>query len=146
MRRFVSMNCGAGVDTAFDRRKRLRFALEYERQRAAYALAHDDDDAALAVLIDRKAAVAAVFLVISRLHVTAEIGAIDFDFAAGFQRLDFRRHRLPDFVGHDVGRLVLAIEVARELQSAMSLRAVDEDRDRQKVSRDRKLAAGEDRP
>lgn len=144
MGRFVGVNRGGGVDTGFKRRNRLRFALENERQRAAFALAHDDDDAALAVLIDRKAAIAAVFLVVGRLHVTAEIGAVDFDFPAGFQRIDFRSHRLADFVGHDVGRLVLAVEIARELQGAMALCAVDEDGDRQKVSRDRKLAARED--
>lgn len=144
MGRFVGVNRGASVDTSLKSRNRLRFALENERQRAAFALAHNDDDAALAILIDRKPAVAAVFLVVGWLHVTAEIGAVDFDFAAGFHRLDFGRHRLADFVGHDVGRLILAVEIAGELQGAMALRAVDEDRDRQKVSRDRQLAAGED--
>ena len=50
-------------------------------QRVAVALAHDDDDVALAGLVARKATVAAVLLVVRRLHVAAEIGAIDFDVA-----------------------------------------------------------------
>ena len=38
--------------------------LEHEGKRAAPALAHDDHDAALAVLVDRKATIAAIFLVV----------------------------------------------------------------------------------
>ena len=54
VRGFVSVNYGAGVDTAFQRRERTGFGLEHERKRAAVALASDDHNAALAVLIDRK--------------------------------------------------------------------------------------------
>lgn len=48
-------------------------------------------------------------------------------------------------MGHHESRLVLAIQVAAELEGAMALRAVDEDGDCQEVIADRKLTAGEDR-
>jgi hypothetical protein len=48
-------------------------------------------------------------------------------------------------VSHHESSFVLAIQIAAELQSAVALRAIDEDRDRQEVVADRKLAAGEDR-
>jgi hypothetical protein len=48
-------------------------------------------------------------------------------------------------VSHHESRLVLAIQVAAELQGAMALRTVHENRDRQKIVADRKLAAGENR-
>jgi hypothetical protein len=47
---------------------------------------------------------------------------------------------------HDKRRLILAIQVPAQLQGAMTLRAVDENRNRQKVVADRKLAAGENGP
>jgi len=43
-------------------------------------------------------------------------------------------------------RLVLAIEITTKLERAMPLGAVHEDRDREKIGADRKLAAGENRP
>ena len=120
MRGFVGVNRGAGVDPAFQRRQGLGFALEHEGKRAAVALAHDDDDAALAVLVDRKATVAAVFLVVRRLHVTAEIGAVDLDFAAGFHRLDFRREGFADFVGENESRLILHVQFAGKLKGTVT--------------------------
>ena len=75
------------------------FGLEHEWKGATSALAHDDDDAALAVLVYRKATVAAVFLVIGRLHVTADIAAVYFDDARGFHGFDFSREGFADFVG-----------------------------------------------
>ena len=143
---FVGVNRGASVDPAFQRRQGFGFALEHEGKRAAIALAHDDDDAALAVLVDRKATVAAVFLVVRRLHVTAEIGAVHLDFAAGLHRLDFRREGFADFVGENESRLVLHVQFAGELQGAMTLHAVYEDRDGQEIVANRELTACEDRP
>ncbi len=146
MRGFVGVNRGAGVDPAFERRKRSGFALEYEGKRAAPALAHDDDDAALAVLVDRKATVAAVFLVVGRLHVTAEISAIDLDFAAGLHRLDFGREGFANFVGENEGRLVLHVQFAGKLKGAVAFHAVHEDRDGEQIIANGELAAREDRP
>ncbi len=146
MRGFVGVNRGAGVDPAFQRGERSGFALEDERKRAAPALAHDDDDAALAVLIDRETTVAAIFLVVGRLHVTAHVAAVDFHDARGFHRLDFRREGFADFVGENESRLVLHVQFAGELQGAMALHAVYEDRDGQEIVANRELAAGEDRP
>lgn len=83
-------------------------------------------------------------MLIGRLYVPAEIGAVDV--AGDGLVLDFRRHGLAGFVGHHGGRLILGVEVARELQSAVSLGAVGEDRDDEEIVPDRQLAAGEDRP
>ncbi len=146
MRGFVGVNRGAGVDPAFERRERSSFTLEDERKRAAPALAHDDHDTALAVLVDREATVAAVFLVIGRLHVTADIAAVDFHDARGFHRLDFRCEGFADFVRENESRLVLHVQFARELQGAVAFHAVHEDRDGQEIVANRELAAREDRP
>ena len=79
MRGFVGMDDRAGVDTAFQRRDDSASLLNTKGSVRPFALAHDDDDLALAVLIDRKAAVAAVLFVVGGLHVTAEIRAVDLD-------------------------------------------------------------------
>ncbi len=145
MRGFVGVNRGAGGDAAFQHRKRLSFTFEDVGKRAAVAFAHDDDDAALAGLVDRKATVAAVFFVIGGLGIAAKIGAVDFDRTGSLHGFDFRRHGLADFVGHDVGGLVLHVEIAGKRQGGLALDLVDEDRDGEKVGRNRELAAGEDR-
>ena len=145
MRGFVGMNDGAGLDDVGEGFDRSGFGFEHEGQRLAVFLAGDHDDATLAGLVDRKATVAAVLFVIRGLHIPAEVGAIDGDFAGnGFANF-LGGKGLANFVGHDESGLVLAIEVARELQGTMALRAVDEDRDSQEVIANRALAAGEDR-
>ena len=53
---------------------------------------------------------------------------------------------LTELVREHEGRLVLHVEVARELQGRMALGAVHEDGDGEKVGADRQLAAGEDGP
>ena len=111
-----------------------------------HALAHDNHDAALAILIDREAAVASVFLVVGRLHVTADVAAVDFHDARRFHRLDFGREGFADFVGENERRLVLHVQFAGELEGAVTLHAIDEDRDGQEIIANRELAAREDRP
>src|SRR5688572_1917635 len=59
--------------------------------------------------------------------------------------LVLRRHRLAQLVGQHEGRLVLDVEIAAELERAVSLSAVYEDRDGQQVVAHRELAAREDR-
>ena len=54
--------------------------------------------------------------------------------------------RFAEFVREDKGGLVLDIEIAAQLQCAMALDAVDEDRDRHQESSKRELAAREDCP
>lgn len=57
----------------------------------AVALAHGDNNAALAGLIFTQTAIAAIFFVIPRLHVFAEIGAINLDL--GLRQLRSMAHR-----------------------------------------------------
>lgn len=145
------MNCLVGVDGAAGRNgagngdDRSIFGLEHERQRATTALAHDDNHAALAGLVLRKATVAAIDLVVRRAHVTTEVCTVNFHVARHGLAVRFRGQRFADFVSHDERRLVLAIQIPAQLQSAMALRAVHENGDCQKVVADRKLAASEDR-
>src|SRR6185312_10229653 len=103
-------------------------ALGHEGQRLAVALAHDDHGAALAGLVHDEATVASVLLVVRRFDVAAEIGAVDFYLTLDRAADIFGADCLADFVREDEGRLVLAIKVARELQRAMALGAVCEDR------------------
>ena len=77
--------------------------------------------------------------------MAAEISAVNLNRAAHGRIRLLRRKGFADFVPHDVGRLVLAIEVAGELKGAMPFRAVDEDRYGEKIGRNRELSAGEDR-
>ena len=131
---------------AFDGRDGLGFRAKHIGQRAAVAFAGHDDDAALAVLIAGKPAIDPVLFPVRGLDVAAEVGAVDLDLARQrIGRVLFGGDGLADFVAEHVGRLVLAIQVAGELQRAMALRAVGKNRDGEKVRPDRKLAAGEDR-
>lgn len=141
------MDCRVGMDARFDHRDRFAFRAKHVRYRAAIALAGDDDDTTLAVLVLGKPAIDPVFFPVGGLEVTAEIRAINLDLASEFVGgLLFGSDGLADFVRHDVSRLVLAIQVAGELQRAMALRAVGEDGDGEQIRPDRQLAAGEDRP
>src|ERR1019366_4026881 len=146
MRSFVGVDRGGGVNAGLNSRERSRFALEHERKRAAGALAHDDDNAALAVLVDRKATVAAVFLVVRRLHIAPEISAVDFHDARRFHRLDFASDGFADFVSENEGGFVLHVQFAGKLKGAVTLHAVHEDRDGQEIVANRELAAREDGP
>lgn len=83
---------------------------------------------------------------IGRLHVTAEIGAIDFDIASGFHAFDLGRKRLADFMSKNESGLVLDVEVTGELKRAVALRAIREDGNRHEVVANRELAVGEDGP
>jgi dipeptidyl aminopeptidase/acylaminoacyl peptidase len=68
-------------------------------------------------------------------NVAAEIRAVYFDLTRDSRALGFRSENFADFVSHDESRLVLAIQVAAQLQGAMTLHAVDENRNRQEVAR-----------
>ena len=58
----------------------------------------------------------------------------------------FGRQGLPELVRQDEGGLVLAVEIAAQLERAMALRAVHEDGDGGEDIAERHFAAGEDRP
>jgi hypothetical protein len=85
---------------------------------------------ALACLFLSKAAVGALSLAVLGLLVAARIHAIDVDFADQLRRggvMDLRAKRFPQLVRENEGGLVLAIQVAAQLERAMTLGAVRED-------------------
>ena len=95
----------------------------------AVALPGDNDHLALAGLVNLAATVLAIRLAVGGLHVAAEVGSIDLDFTRQFRSGLFRRQSLTDLVREDEGRLVLAVQVAGELEGAMALCPVHEDCD-----------------
>ena len=128
MRGLVRMNDAAVFDTSADHRKGRIFGTGDERNGLALPLAHDDDDPTLAVLVLRKAPIAPIILVVCRLHITADVAAIDFHFTR-YGIVLLRRQRLADLMGEDECGLVLDIQVAAQLEGAMPLGAVHEDCD-----------------
>jgi hypothetical protein len=98
---------------------------------------------ALAVLIDGQTA---VVLVVRRLDVAAEVAAVDLDTTRRHGALVLGRHSLAELVGQDESRLVLAVQVAAQLERAMPLGSVREDGDGEQVVPDGELAADEDGP
>lgn len=95
----------------------------------AVALPGDNDHLALAGLVNLAATVLAIRLAVGGLHVAAEVNSIDLDFSRQFRSGLFRRQSLTDLVREDEGRLVLAVQVAGELEGAMALCPVHEDCD-----------------
>src|SRR5215467_8301343 len=80
MRGFIGIDRADERDVIADGGDRSVFALEYERDRLAVALAHDDHATAFAVLVHDAAPIAAMLFDVGGLHVAAEVGAIDLDF------------------------------------------------------------------
>jgi len=86
---------------------------------------------------------------IGRLHITAEICAVDlrnFAFAADMRALHFRSDGFADFVGEDKGGFVLDIQIARKSQSVLALDLAAMDRNRCEIGAQRELVEGEQRP
>lgn len=86
---FVGIDGAAGRNGAGNRQDRCIFLFEHKRQRATAALAHDGDQATLAVLIDCETAIPAISLIVGRLNVAAEIGAVYLDFARNGRAIGF---------------------------------------------------------
>jgi hypothetical protein len=93
----------------------LPFGAEHRRKRAAIAFADNHDCLSLAGLVAGKTAIAAVFNMIGRLHVTAKIAAIDFRnyaFASKLAALHFFGHGLAKLMEQHESGLVGQTEVA----------------------------------
>ena len=134
MRGFVGVNRGAQLDNGGDIGDAGRFGVENFGHGPAALLASDYSNLALAVLVFGQAPIAAVFLVVRRLHITAEIGAVDRD-RTGYRLALFARERFADFVAENERGLILYVEVAAQLQRGMTFDAVHENRDGQQIGR-----------
>ncbi len=145
--RLIGVDGRTERDALADCRDGVSFLPVHERKRAPIVFAHDNHDLPLAGLFFGQAAVNALVGLVLRLHMTAEIGAVDCVFAAFKFRLAlFGLDCFPEFVSENKGRLVLTIQIAAQLKRAMPLGAVREDRDGEQVVTDRPLAVGEDCP
>jgi len=123
----------------------IAFVCDDEGKRLATALAHYDDALALARTISDQATVLAVILVVFRFHVATEIRAVDFNDAVKLAPHLLAGHRFAQLVGEDESGLILAVQIAAQLQRGNALRAVHEDDDGGEKIDEAKLAAGEDR-
>lgn len=112
---------------------------------AALPLANHNDGLTLAGLVSRKAPVNPIRLAVLGADVAAKIGAIDFNRAGGGVGGRLGSDGLTELVRENEGRFVLHIQVAGELQGAVALGPVHEDRDSEQVGADRQLTAGEGR-
>jgi hypothetical protein len=122
--------------------------LEHSRQRLAAALTDHHDNLALARLVDAQATVLAILAEVRGLHVSAEVGAINFGFGtivADLATLHFLRHCLAQLVRQHERRLVGQAKIAAHGQHALALHFVAEDGDRREVQAQRQLVAGEQR-
>ena len=77
-------------------------------------LADPHDALTLAGLVLEQGSIAAVPTMVGRLHVTAEVAAIDLHDLADAMPLHLSRHSLPELVGEHEGRFVLNVQLARE--------------------------------
>jgi len=138
--RFVGVDGAAGRDALADDRDAVAFLAGDKGQCPAAPLAHDDYDTALAGLFFGKATADALSGLVRGLPMPRKICTIYFDGDREVNVGLFGRDCLAQLVCQDERRLVLAIEIAAQLQRAMPLRAVDEDGDGEKVVADRPLA------
>jgi hypothetical protein len=106
-----------------------RFGVENFGHGPAALLASDYSHLALAVLVLRQATIAAVFLVVRRLHITTEISTVDRD-CSGYRFALFASERFADFVAENERGLILNIEVAAQLKCGMTFDAIHENRNR----------------
>jgi hypothetical protein len=101
---------------------------------------------ALAGLFLCQAAILAILLFVGRLGMTAEIGAVDFDFSGqrfvGLTGAD----GFTEFVAQNKRRLILNVQVATELKGGDALNRVHKQSDGKQIVPDRELAASKDRP
>jgi len=89
-----------------------------------------DDDASRVGAVPKQPAVHSILFEICGTHVSAEIGAVNFDGVAELRFSRLRRHCLAQFVHEHESGLVLNVEVAGELNGGHPLRGVHEHTDR----------------
>jgi len=92
-----------------------------------------------------EATINAVLAKVSRLHVAAEIAAIDLGhlaFAANDATLHFLGHCLTQLVAQNERGLAGEAEIARKRQSGLSLDLVQEDRDGREIRAQRQRKRG----
>src|SRR5579871_5585822 len=145
---FVRIHDRSLGDAGLNPRERRPFGTEHCRERLAVTLTDDNDRLTLAGLVERKATVAAVFAMVGRLHITAEVAAVDFRrlaFAADGPALQFLCHCFAHFVRENEGALVREAEIAGERQSGLALHFITEDRNRREIVTEWALVAGEQR-
>ena len=141
---FIGIDGRAGNDALGDGGDRCLFRAGHGGDRAAVALTNNDDDPALARLVHRLAAINAVGFLVGRADVAAEVSAIDLDLTGSLMLGDLSADRLAQLVRENERRLVLAVEVAGELQGRVALGAVHEDRHGHEDVPQGHLAGGED--
>jgi hypothetical protein len=125
------------------------FGLEHGGQAIAAVLADDHHHLALAALVLGQAAIHAVFGLVRRHHVSAEVGPINGRFrafAAQDAALQLGGHRLADFVHQNPGGPVGDAQVARGRQRALALHLVHRNGDGGEVHPQRQLVGSEQRP
>lgn len=142
---FIGMDGGGAINAGLDEGDAFFFGAEDLSDSPAVALAGHDNHLTLACLVLGKATVLPVFLAVLGADMTADIAAVNFHIGAVTTKhdaADFRCHGFPELVRQDVGRLVLHVEIAPELESGDTLDRVDEDDDGDQVISDRQLARG----
>lgn len=146
---FVSMDDRALRDAIADEVERRAFRAENGRDRAAVASADDDDTLTLAVLVDGKTTIAAVLFEVGRLHVAAEVAAVDLDFlalATNNAALHFFGHRLAELMQEHESSLVGRAKFAGHSESVLALHFVAVEGDRREIYPQRELVRREERP
>lgn len=95
-------------------------------QRAVLALAQGNDNAALSHLLTSTATVNAILNLVRRPDMTAAVRAVDLNYTVKGDVFVALSHGLAEFVREDEGRLVLAIQVTRELAGRHALDRIHE--------------------
>src|SRR5688500_12758407 len=106
------MDGGEGANVVANERHRVTLIANDEGKRAPIALTHDDNALALAAGVRLQAAVLTIFLPVFRLHVAAEIAAVDLDNAVEGGTGDFAAHGFAQLVKQHEGGLVLNVQIA----------------------------------
>ncbi|WP_181170642.1 hypothetical protein [Mesorhizobium sp. B2-6-2] len=147
-RSFVDVDDRAFGNARLDPVKRSAFRAEHCRQRIAVAPADDDDSLAPAVLVFPKATVEAIFLAVRRLHIAAEVPAVDLGhlaFTADGAALHFLCHGFTHLVAENESGLVGQPQVAGHGEHALALDLIAEDRDGRQIAAQGQLVRREQR-
>ena len=142
------MNYGPWSDARPEESVGFSLGSEDLGHRPAIPLSDSNDNLFLAVLVFDLTAIYPVIFQIRRFDVAAEIGSIYLchgSVAADLEHLNLRGDCLPEFVGEDVGCLVLHVQGPGEGQRGLALNLVGEHDDRGEVCSQGQLVSGKDR-